>query len=42
MPAKITLVNLVKNLRLYHQWLDCGTDVSWETYKKNHTTTETE
>jgi hypothetical protein len=43
MPAKITLVNLVKNLRLYHQWLDCGTDVSWETYKKNHApTTKTE
>jgi hypothetical protein len=39
MPAKITLVNLVKNLRLYHQWLASGTAVSWETYKKN---TETE
>jgi hypothetical protein len=37
MPAKITLVNLVKNLRLYHQWLASGQDVSWETFKKNHT-----
>lgn len=42
MPAKITLVNLVKNLRLYHQWLDSGTDVSWDTYKKNNANSETE
>jgi hypothetical protein len=41
-PAKITLVNLVKNLRLYHQWLDSGATVEWETYKKQYTTPETE
>ena len=38
-PTLLAVIALVKDLVLHHEWISSGTDVSWETWKKNHTET---
>lgn len=38
-PVRLAVIALVKDLVLHHEWISSGTDVSWETWKKNHTET---
>ena len=40
MPARLGVIALAKDLALYHAWMNSGSTVSWDHWKKNQTETE--
>ena len=40
MPARLGVIALAKDIALYQSWMNSGSTVSWETWKKNQTESE--
>ncbi len=40
MPARLGVIALAKDLALYQAWMNSGSTVSWDHWKKNQTETE--